>query len=46
MAKKFSDFKKQLERIYNNNKVYQQKMNKVGITLNDIKSWNDISKLH
>lgn len=45
MAKKFSDFKKQLERIYNNNKVYQQKMNKVGITLNDIKSWNDISKL-
>ena len=45
MDKKFQDFKKQLNKIYNKNKLYQQKMKKLNISPSDITNWKDIKKL-
>lgn len=45
MDKKFETFKKSLERVYENNKIYREKMDKLGITPLDIKSEDDIRKL-
>lgn len=45
MDKKFESFKKLLERVYENNKIYREKMDKLGITPLDIKSEDDIRKL-
>ena len=45
MDKKFSKFKENLNYIYENNKVYREKMQKINITPDDIKTKKDISKL-
>ena len=45
MDKKFSKFKENLNYIYENNKVYREKMQSINITPDDIKSKRDISKL-
>lgn len=45
MDKKFENFKKSLERVYQNNQIYHDKMDKLHLTPLDIKSEKDISKL-
>lgn len=45
MDKKFASFKKSLERVYEHNKLYRDKMRKLNITPDDIKSEEDIQKL-
>ena len=45
MDKKFREFKKQLNRIYTNNKIYHKKMQEKHLMPNDITDWNDIKKL-
>ena len=45
MDKKFADFKKSLERIYNSKSLYRKKMDEAKVTLDDIKSFEDISIL-
>ncbi len=45
MNKKFKMFKKNLENIYLNNEIYRKKMEDANITLEDIKTEEDISKL-
>ena len=38
MDKKFASFKKSLERVYEHNKLYRDKMRKLNITPDDIKT--------
>lgn len=45
MDKKFENFKKSLERIYNSKSLYRKKMDEAGVILDDIKSFEDISIL-
>ncbi len=45
MDKKFEAFKLELQKVYENNKIYRQKMKDKNLTPEDIDSWNDIKKL-
>lgn len=45
MDKKFADFKKSLERIYNSKSLYKRKMEEALVEPDDIKIFDDISKL-
>ena len=45
MDKKFQLFKSELNRIYNNNQIYRNKMQEKNIKPEDINSWKDIKKL-
>ena len=45
MDKKFTSFKKSLERVYEHKKLYHDKMEKLNITPDDIKCEDDIKKL-
>ena len=45
MDKKFASFKRSLERVYENNKVYREKMMDSGITLDDVQRTEDIAYL-
>ncbi len=43
--KNFQKLKKQLEYIYENNKIYKKKIDDCGIKINDIKNFDDFQKL-
>lgn len=43
--KNFQKLKKQLEYIYQNNKIYREKINNSGVKINEIKTINDVQKL-
>lgn len=45
MTKKFNDFKHQLVRVYNTNKIYRKKMQERKLSPKDIITWQDIEKL-
>ena len=45
MDKKFTSFKKSLERVNEHNKLYHDKMEKLNITPDDIKCEDDIKKI-
>ena len=45
MDKKFESFKKSLERVYERNRFYREKMRSVDITPDDIKSFDDVKRL-